>query len=151
MGLFDWFRKKRTLQPTGASLVADARRMAKWVADALNQSEYNADFSLESLREIDRFFDEQSRDGVAVPGGLLAEQLGSRIFALGSYVGECIIRHYGGQWQADGTDPEGEINIQVVIPGGAVIWPVQRVMKRFRNGAEDGIYAYGRLVRPESA
>jgi hypothetical protein len=88
-----------------ASLVADARQMADWVANALTQSGYNADFSLESLREIDRFFDEQSRDGEAVPGGLLADQLGPRIFAIGSYVGETIIRFYGGEWQADDTDP----------------------------------------------
>ncbi len=129
-----------------ATLVEDARRMADWVANALTESGYAADFSLGSLREIDRFFDEHSRDGQAVPGGLLAEQLGPSIFALGSYVGEVIIRHHGGEWRADDADPEGEINMQVVLPGGSVIWPVQRVMKRFRNGPEDGIYAYGRLV-----
>lgn len=129
-----------------ATLVEDAQKAAAWVGNALISSGYKADFSLESLREIDRFFDEQSQDGEAVPGGLLSEQLGSRIFSLGSYVGEVIIRAYGGRWRADDNDPEGELNVEVVLPGGAIIWPVQRVMKRFKNGPEDGIYVYGRLA-----
>jgi hypothetical protein len=129
-----------------ATLVEDAQRMADWVANALTQTGYSADFSLESLREIDRFFDEHSTDGQPVPGGLLAEQLGPRIFALGAYVGECIIRHYGGSWRGDDAEPAGEINIQVVLPSGGIIWPVQRVMKRFKSGPEDGIYVYGRVI-----
>lgn len=128
------------------TLIEDAREMAAWIANALSQSGYAADFSLESLREIDRFFDEQTLDGEAVHGGLLAEQLGPRMFAIGSYVGEVIIRHRGGQWRADEADPEGEINMQILLPDGSVIFPVQRVMKRFRNGSEEGIYGYGRLV-----
>jgi hypothetical protein len=31
----------------------------------------------------------------------------------------------------------------VRLPDGTTCWPVQRVMKRFKNGAEDGIAAYG--------
>jgi hypothetical protein len=147
MGLLAWFRKN-DIPPLNSkpSLIDDARRSADWIAGALSQSGYRADFSLKSLGEIDRFFDEQSRDGQASPGGLLSEQLGSRLFALGSYIGECIIRHYGGAWRAADSDPEGEVNIQVVLDGGIVIWPIQRVMKRFRNGSEDGLYAYGRFV-----
>jgi len=30
-----------------------------WVTKALNSSGYKADYSLESIKEIDRFFDEQ--------------------------------------------------------------------------------------------
>jgi hypothetical protein len=129
-----------------ATLVQDAKKAAAWIGNALTSSGYKADFSLESLREVDRFFDEHSQGGEAVPGGLLSEQLGARMFALGSYVGEVIIRAYGGRWRADDNDPDGELNVEVVLPRGAVIWPVQRVMKRFRNGPEDGIYVYGRLV-----
>lgn len=109
-------------------------------------SGYQADFSLESLRDIDRFFDEHSRNGEAVPAGLLSANLGQRLFALGAYVGEVLLRHYGGRWEADDGDPEGEINLRIVHASGAVLWPVQRVMKRFRNGPEEGIHAYGRLA-----
>jgi hypothetical protein len=125
-----------------ATLVEDTRTSADWIAEALQSSGYSADFSLASLREVDRFFAEQSREGKAIPNGLLSENLGSRMFAIGSYVGEAIRRVHGGHWQADDEDPKGEINITLVLPGGGRIWPVQRVMKRFKNGAEDGIYGY---------
>ncbi len=129
-----------------ATLIEDVRKSADWVANGLSSSGYSADFTIESLKEIDRFFDEHSRDGVAVSGGLLSEQLGSRIFAIGSYVGEVIRRNVGGSWQADDDDPEGEMNVQLVQDNGGTIWPVQRVMKRFKNGPEDGLYAYGVFV-----
>jgi hypothetical protein len=126
-----------------ATLVEDIQASADWIATALTSSGYRADFALSSMREIDRFFDEHSRNGEAIPNGLLSEKLGSRMFALGGYVGEVIRRAHGGHWHVDDQDPEAEINIALVLPGGGLIWPVQRVMKRFKNGAEDGIYAYG--------
>lgn len=129
-----------------ATLIEDAREAAAWVADALASSGYEADYSLESLRELDRFFDDHAPNGHAVPGGLLSENLGSRLFALGSYVGEVVIRAYGGEWRANDNDPEGELTIAVVLPSGTTMWPIQRVMRRFKNGNEDGIYDYGRAA-----
>lgn len=38
-----------------ATLTEDARKAAAWIGTALTSSGYQADFSLESLREIDRF------------------------------------------------------------------------------------------------
>ncbi len=126
-----------------ASLLEDVSFAADWIALTLWGSRYVADFSLDSLKEIDRFFDDHTRDGQAVPGGLLSEQLGQRVFALGSYVGEVIRRRHGGEWRGNDDDPMGEINLELVLPWDEVTWPIQRVMKRFRNGGEDGIYAYG--------
>jgi hypothetical protein len=125
-----------------ATLVEDAAVAADWIAAALSSSGYRADFSPRSLREVDRFFDEQSEHGKPRAGGLLAEGLGQRIFGLGSYTGEVIRRSLGGEWSADDADPQGEINIELRLPDGSVIWPVQRAMKRLSNGPEDGIAAY---------
>ena len=61
----------------------------------------------------------------------------------------CVVL-YNGRWQADDNDPQGEMNIQVVLDPGGTIWPVQRVMKRFKNGAEDGLHAYGVFVGKEA-
>lgn len=138
--MFDWLRKRHAQVP---AVIDDARKSAEWIAKALSSSGYHADFSIESLREIDRFFDEHAQGGQTIPGGLLSEQLGSRIFAIGSYVGEVIIRAYNGTWQVDANDPEAEMNIAVVLASGAVMWPVQRVSNRFKNGPEDGICVYG--------
>jgi hypothetical protein len=125
------------------TLADDAKVAADWIAGALKSSNYEADYSINSLKEIDRFFDEHSRDGKPTPGGLLSKSLGSRLFALGAYVGECIRRAYGGEWKGDDNDPKGEINISVCWPDGGIVWPVQRVMKRLKNGREDSIHVYG--------
>ncbi len=48
-----FFKKKKR------NLVGDLELASKWVAKALNSSNYQADYSVESLKEIDRFFKEE--------------------------------------------------------------------------------------------
>jgi hypothetical protein len=125
------------------TLRQDIDKASEWIAKALRSSNYRANFSPQSLWDIDLFFDEHSLNGAPKPKGLLSEQLGSRLFSLGAYVGEVVRRGVGVEWQTDDSDPKGEINIALKLPDGSLIWPVQRVMKRLKNGSEDGIAAYG--------
>jgi len=135
--------------PPEPRIVSDAVVSAEWIAKALASSGYRADFSLQSLKDVDRFFEENAVAGKPRPGGLLSRDLGPRIFALGAYVGEVIRRQAGGKWEGDDNDPNAEINLAVRLKSEAIASPVQ-VMKRYKNGAEDGIYAYGfALVRAE--
>ncbi|MGQ3101459.1 MAG: hypothetical protein ACT6Q5_09050 [Sphingopyxis solisilvae] len=132
-----------------SSIVSDALASAEWIANALLSSGYRADFTLASLGEVDRFFEEHAPGGVARPDGLLSEDVGSRLFAIGSYVGETLRRQLGGEWIGDDKDPQAEINVSIKLADGSIIWPIQRAMKRFRNGPEDSIVAYGAaLSRP---
>jgi hypothetical protein len=124
------------------NVVVDIQTAAQWIAKALSSSGYVADFSPASLWEIDRFFDEHALDGAPVRGGLLASDLGSRLFAIGGYVGEVIRRSVGGEWRGNDADPQAEINVELVV-ADTTCWPVQRVMKRLKNGAEEGIAVYG--------
>ena len=126
-----------------SEIVRDVETYAAWIAKALTASGYKADFTMESLKEIDHFFDEQARDGKPLPDGLLSENLGARIFGLGAYVGETIRRQGGGTWKGDDKDPAAEINVELQLPNGKRMWPVQRVMKHLTNGASDLIYPYG--------
>jgi hypothetical protein len=73
----------------------DAMKASERIATALSSSGSVADFNSASLRQIDRFFDEQAQGGTAKPGGLLSEDLGSRLFAIGAYVGEDIAMQAG--------------------------------------------------------
>ena len=130
--------------------IAHLNAMADSIAQALTSSGYKADFSLDSLKEIDRFFDEQARLGKPVRRGLLSEQTGARLFALGGYVGEVVRRHAGGSWIGDDAAPLGEINIALQLPGGAVIRPMQRVMGRMKNGREDAIHPYAVVIVGDS-
>ena len=72
--------------------------------------------------------------------------MGARLFAIGAYVGEVIRRQNSGEWQGDDNDTHAEINVAVRLKTGTILWPVQRVMKRFKNGAEDDIWIYGATV-----
>lgn len=125
-------------------LVDDVRRSAEWIAEALTSSGYRADFSPASLAEVERFFDEQlRRPGKPRRGGLLAEDLGVRIFALGGYVGEVARRALGGRWDASGVSDDDEDEVRLRLDDGGVVWPVQRVMKRYERGPEESLTAWG--------
>jgi hypothetical protein len=125
------------------SILRDVSIAADWIARALSESGYRADFSIKSLKEVDRFLDEQMPGGKPKPGGLLSKDFGNRLFSLGAYVGEVVRRLAGGQWEGDDSDPQAEVNVAVRLKDGGMIWPVQRVMKRCKNGDEDSVYAYG--------
>lgn len=142
MGLLDKLRKKGP-----PALLEDIPKAEVWLVQNMNAAGYPLDGTIESFRELDRFFDEQSR-----PGGLLAdEKPGSKLFAVGSYMGQVFVRRLGGVWETDDSDPAGEVNIAVRLPDGSLVWPVQRAMKRLRNGAEDGLYACGRVLEEQTA
>jgi hypothetical protein len=126
-----------------SSIAKDARSAAEWIAAALPSSGYLMDFSIESLKEIDRFFDEHGPQGRPRSGGLLSENFGNRIFSIGAYVGEVICRRTGAVWQGDDSDPDAEINVAVRFKRGQIIWPIQKVLKRYQNGPQDSIYGYG--------
>ena len=133
-----------------ASLIEDIKTQSNWIVKAFGADRLKLDYSLRSLIEIDKFFNKHSNNGKAVKGGRLSKNLGPIIFSIGSYVGETIIKHVpGASWQTDDEDPQGEINASVRFPDGTIIWPMQKVMKRFQNGAEDAIYVYGHHVAKE--
>jgi len=128
---------------TMAGIVKDAAKAADWIASALNSSGYTANFSADSLAEVDRFFEEHSKNGAPKKGGLLTKDTGQRLFAIGAYTGEVLRRSLGGDWQPDPSDPDSEMGLSLVLPNGTTVWPVERVMKRYTNGREDSIAAYG--------
>jgi hypothetical protein len=116
--------------------------MAELVAVALTGDGYAADFTPASLWEIDRFFKEQTRKGEPRRWGLLAKDTSLRLFSLGAYVGEVIRRDVGGEWEVDDDDPQAELNLALRLVDDSLVWPVQRAVKRMRNGAEDAIVPY---------
>lgn len=139
MGLMDkLFKNKKP------SLAEDIHTACEWVVMALNSSGYKADYTLESMKEIDRFIDEQSGEN-----GIISRGRGKILFSLGCYVGETVIRLCGGKWHTDDNDPQGEINASVKLDNGTLIFPMQRVIKRYQNGSEDGIYAYVYALSPD--
>ena len=121
------------------SIVKDAVEAADWMAKSLAGWGYKADFSLESLKDVDHFIDEEAPDGTPKPGGHLAQQFGARIFGLGAYLGETIRRQGDGQWEGNDRDTYPEITLAVRLKSGTVLWPTQRVLKRLENGRKTGL------------
>jgi hypothetical protein len=62
-------------------------------------------------------------------------------------VGEVLRREVKGSWWGDDADPDAEINltIQYADKNGG-FWPIQRIMKRYRNGYEDNIWHYALMI-----
>jgi hypothetical protein len=131
------------------SIVRDAVEAADWMAKSLTGWGYKADFSLESLKDVDRFIDEEAPDGKPKPGGHLAQQFGAHIFGLGAYLGETIRRQGDGQWEGNDHDTYPEVTLSVRLKSGAVLWPTQRVLKRLEYGPENGLYPYGVVILSE--
>jgi hypothetical protein len=125
------------------TIVEDIQVAAEWIAQTLQDSGNRADFSPESLWQIDFFLDDNVRNGKPIRGGLLSQDLGTWVFALGAYVGEVLRRNKGGEWEGDDADPEVEINVALKLSSGIRCWPMQRVIKRVISGSEDGLADYG--------
>lgn len=140
--LFSGFLFGHSGTSTAASrtLREDIPIAADWISQALKSSGYGANFTPASIAEIERFFSEQVIDGQPRRNGLLAEDLGKRLFAVGSYCGEVLRKELGGTWITDDNDPEGEIDVTLELGNGVTCWPVQRVIKRLRSDEENLVH-----------
>lgn len=126
------------------------QKTAKGAAAELVAAGYRADFSLESLREIDRFLDDHMPGGTPAPGGALSDPAGNLagnagfiLYTLGAYAGEVLRKCLGGKWAGDPKNPKFELEASLKLPGGSVVWPTQRVYKRAKVGAEESVWAWG--------
>ncbi len=88
-------------------------------------------FDAPSIQWVDGFVERQRiREDVS------PEFVGKMISVLGSYLGECIIRTYGGKWSLV------EAGWCVEFDARNAVFPFVKVEKQFANGAEDSIYSF---------
>ena len=127
-----------------ASLEEDIRKQSAWIIKAFEADNYKLDYSIHSLIEIDRFLEENMKDGRPKRKGRLATNFGAILFSISGYVATTLIKNVPGSILiTDDSDPKGELNFSVQFPSGGICWPAQKVFKRVQNGIEDGIYPYG--------
>lgn len=134
-----FFKKKKR------SLKDDLKVSCEWVVEALCSSNYEADYSIESLKEIDRFLVEEN-----TAKGILSKNRGAILFALGAYVGEVFIKKYGGEWITDDNDRNGEMNVSVHLDTDITFMPVMSVMKAYENPNESSLYALAVAIEQNS-
>jgi hypothetical protein len=66
---------------------------------------------------------------------------------LGGYIGEVMIKHYGGSWDIEDFMNQG--NTILVNIGELKTFPVSKVYKRLKNGPEDNVYYYYHVMTKE--
>jgi len=134
-----------------ATLKQDIKTQSSWIVKAFKADKLTLDYTINSFKNLDKFFEKHSKDGKAKRGGRLSTNLGPILFSIGAYIGETLIKTFpGSKWITDDNDPEGELNVEIKFPNGSIVWPTQRVMKRFKNGAEDSLFDYGFLIAKQN-
>lgn len=131
------------------TIAEDLHDAAVSMADVATQAGYSFDFTPASLWEVERFLDDNATAGEPTPGGLLSKDLGSRVFALGAYVGEVIRDTAGGEWVTDDA-LDADLTVTLKTPDGVLLWPNQRVMKRIMVGASENVIDYAAAVGVEA-
>ncbi len=133
------------------TLKEDIKGQSDWIVKAFAADGFQLDYTIDSIIEVDRFFSKNMANGKPKKNGrLTGKGFGPILFSIGSYVGETIIRNIkGSEWITDDNDPQGELNVSLKLPDDVQIWPIQKVIKRFKNGSEDAIYPYVHLVTNE--
>src|SRR5437588_680957 len=132
------------------TLTEDIDKHSDWLVKAFAEDHMYLDYSIGSLIEIDRFFNKHTINGMPVKGGRLSEKVGFVLFSIGAYVGDCLVKNVkDSKWVTDDNDPDGEMFISVLFPDGGTVWPMQRVLKRFKMGSEESIYVYGYQLTKE--
>jgi len=133
------------------TLKEDIEAQSEWIVKAFAADGFKLDYTVDSIIEVDRFFAKNMKNGKPRKGGrLYGKGFGPKLFSIGSYVGQTIIKHVKGTvWITDDNDSQGELNAFLKLPNDGQIWPIQKVMKRFQNGSEDAIYPYVHMVTKE--
>ncbi len=128
------------------TIYQDIEAAAAQIATELGDHGYRLDFSLASLAEVDRFFDQNSALDPDEGDSLLAGHLGPWLFALGAYAGEVVRGQIGGHWHWAGADddPEAATETELVLVDGSLIFPLQKVWKRLMYGGDEAMVAWGR-------
>jgi hypothetical protein len=125
--------------PEYASALADLI-----VPVAREVSRANLDYSPSSLGEVDRIIENFRKEGLRV------EQVAETLFSFGCYVGEVFVRHAGGCWREAGETSMGKFaGAPLVVQTGPADFcnPIDKVFKRFENGAEDDLTYFWNVFR----
>jgi hypothetical protein len=134
-----------------SKLEKSVRADAGVAAKALDERGYEADYSVESLKEVERFFRvETTGPGRARERSVLRKQRVDVLTTIGAYVGEVLRREGGGRYSEEDPLDQGTETLTLNLPDGSQTFPLDAVAKRFRNGPEDDLYFYAEVILEEA-
>lgn len=118
-------------ETAGACLAREMAQEAAGFAAALGALGYRADFTVESLEELERFFQEETG-----PNGILTGACEGRLKGLAAYLGESLRQAWGGAWE------DGEDGPRLRLENGAVRDVLFTVRRRWETGEGEPFAAY---------
>lgn len=98
-------------------------------------SQWNLDYSEESLKQVDRLLNMVSTPGAAPDATL--------VLSVGAYLGETTVLLLEGEWKLD----EAEITDSSVVVNGCELWPFRRARQRLYYGVERPLYAWFEMAK----
>jgi hypothetical protein len=135
----------------GMALADRVRADARTAAQELNDRGYDADYSVDSLKEVEGFFRaETAGPGKARRGSVLRTQSDTVLATIGAYVGEVLRREAGGRYSNEDPLGQGAKTLTLTLPDSSKTFPIDAVAKRFENGPEDDLYFYARVILEET-
>lgn len=99
------------------------------------RTQLNLKYDAESVKFIEGFIERNK-------SSFSREESNGLINSLGSFVGQCIIENYGGQWQVDNDTG----SVAVVFDDNNKAYPFAKVSKQFDNGLEDSVYSFYSVI-----
>ena len=99
------------------------------------RTQLNLKYNADSVKFIEEFIERNK-------SSLDEKESKGLIYSLGSFLGQCIIKNYGGQWQ---VDKETGL-VAVAFDDNNKAYPFAKVSKQFDNGSEDSIYSFYSII-----
>jgi hypothetical protein len=117
-------------------MVEKIKHNSELVINQMNQfSGIDFGYNAESVAWLDGFIERQRARPDTTP-----EMVQELAGVLGSYLGECIIRCYGGHWENEGGQ------WRVSFDDNNAVYPFSKVKKQFENGTGDSIKGFFELI-----
>ena len=99
------------------------------------KSQLNLDYDTNSVKFVEEFIERQRNN-------FDSEQRKGLVNSIGSFVGQCIIKNYGGHWQLD----QDTQTVCVALDDKNKIFPFAKTAKQFENGLEDSVYSFYTVI-----
>jgi hypothetical protein len=124
--------------------IAEAHRFGKSAVDiTFELAGIELDFSVESLGRVDELMAAWHDEGRT------CESMLTTVYLYGCYLGEVIIRNYGGTWRETAEMPNGEIfrfPVVLELSNGTMCNPLGKACKLIDNGMEDSLAFFCQVV-----
>lgn len=123
------------------------KRYSDWIVKCFATENLNLDYTMNSLRYLDKFLEENVTNGIPNWNGILYKDHQEILYGMGVYLGETLrISIPDAKWLTQTKEGINHLTGEFQLPNGTIIYPIARVKKRFENGEEDSIYPYGLLM-----